>query len=230
MDDEEFDVDELEGAEYEESKRYHGPQPPKDTILSGNVKRAWWSETKKGDRMMVALFEATDGKYKGLGVFDRITFNTASKWRWKPFIDATGLTLNDIKKKNFISSDDDNMGAPIIHIGSWYPGEDSADARIITGRSKDNNDEWRTEVAEWLSFEDEEEEDEAEEEQPARPTRGRAAKSAATSKAGAARRRPEPEPVDDEDDDELSEEEAEELEEDEEEQPRRTAAKRRTAA
>jgi hypothetical protein len=246
MDDDEFDVDELENAEYDEDSQfqpYTGPMPPNNTLLTGRIKKAWWTFTASDDRMMKVVWEADEyaGKYKTMGVWDNITFNAKSKWRWYPFLQAFGLTLNDVKKKMFVVGDEDdpNLGAPIEKIGKWVPGEESADVRIITTNKRDNGGEMRVNVVKYLPYEDEDEEDDdyeddeddEEEEQPppTRRVRAPAAKSAATSKAGAAKRRAAPEPVEDEDEDEPEEDEDQEEEAAPERPAKRRAAKPGTA-
>jgi hypothetical protein len=238
MDPDDFDVDELEGAEYDESNApYRGPQPPRDTELTGIIKKAWWTESSDGDRMMKVIFEGDEDckKYKGIGIWDNITFNAKSKWRWLPFLEATGLTLKDIQTKMYVESEDDNVGAPIQKIGKWVPGEKSTAVRVITDR-KPYNGEMSTKIGTWLSYEDEyDEDDEDEEEEEAPPPR---AKKAASSKTKT-RRAPDPEPDEDveDEDEEMSDEDAAELEEEDEdtdddidEQAARRPAKRRTAA
>lgn len=241
MEDDELDIDELEEAEYNEDDQfqpYTGPTPPNNTILPGRIKKMWWTFTQNDDRLLKVLWEADEfaGKYKGLPVWDNVTFNAASKWRWKPLLDAYGLTLLDVKKKLYVVSnnpDDDHptLGAELQKIGHLVPGEESADSRIIVVSKRDNQGNMRLNVVKYLPYEEDEEDDdddEAEEEQPP-PTRQRrapAAKSASTSRAGAAKRKPAPEP-EPEDDEEMTEEEAEELEEDD--APARTPAKRRAA-
>ena len=236
MEDDEFDVDELEEAEYDEDSQvqpYTGPKPPDNTILPGRIKKMWWTFTKDDDRLLKVLWEADEyaGKYKGFPVWDNVTFNTKSKWRWKPFLDAYGLTVLDVKKKLFVVSadpDDDHptLGAEIQKIGTLVPGEESADSRIIVVHKRDNQGNMRANVVKYLPYEDEDEDEDdededGEEEQPPPPRRAPAAKSAGTSKAGAARRKPAPEPVDEEED--------EEIEDQEEEQDPEPPAKRRAA-
>jgi hypothetical protein len=226
MDDDEFNVDELDEAEYDEENQfqpYTGPTPPNNTILPGRIKKAWWTFTQNDDRMMKVVFEADEyaGKYKDCPVWDNIVFSPSAKFRWKPFLDAFGLTLIDFKKRLSViggdDEDDPQLGAPIEKVGKWEPGEESADTRIIVISKPDNNRNMRLNVVKYLPYEDEDEdedddydEDEEEEEQPPprRSSRAPAAKSAGTSKAGAARRRPAPEPADDEDDEDQEEEAA----------------------
>jgi hypothetical protein len=225
MEDDEFDVDELEQAEYDEDSQvqpYTGPTPPNNTIIPGRIKKMWWTFTANDDRLLKVLWEADEsaGKYKGFPVWDNVTFNTKSKWRWKPFLDAYGLTVLDVKKKLFVVSadpedDHPSLGAELQKIGTLVPGEESADSRIIVVHKRDNQGNMRANVVKYLpyededaDYEDEDEEDDDDEEQPPPPKRARAAKSAGTSKAGAARRRPEPEPADDEDDEDQEEEAA----------------------
>lgn len=217
IEDDELDVDELENAEWDESKKfdkYDGEIPPKDTVLVGYLKNAWWTETSNGDRMIKVLWVA-DGntgdeeEYNGCPFWENLALTAAAKWKWAPFFRQFGLTVKMVKTQTMIAEDDDNVGAPITKIGKKFvPGED-ARCGIITGREKYKGD-WQARVAEWmdedeaLAGKDEEEEeleDELEEEEP-------------------------------EDDEEL-EEEDEDLEEEEEEvppPPRRAAAKKPAAA
>lgn len=244
VDDDELDVDELEEAEYEESsyEPYKGKQPPKGTVLYGYLKKVWWTYNSNDVRMLTVIFEATaeSGKYKGLGVWDRLTLNPASKFRWAPFLEATGITLSDIKNKMIVEKQDENQGRPVKKIGTFVVGDEEKSAvRIITGREL-FREEWQTKADKWLpwadpddddeeeeeeEFEDDLEDDEEEEEEAPPPPRRRAAaaKSATPSKGGAARRRParQPEPEED-DEDELEDYEDEE---DEDEPPARPARK-----
>lgn len=252
VDDDELDIEELEEAEYEESdyEPYSGPQPPKGTILYGYIKKIWWTYNSNDVRMLVVIFEATEesGKYKGLGVWDRITLSTAAKFRWQPFLDAAGITLQDIKRKMIVEKDDENQGRPVNKIGALEIGdEEKAAIRIVTKRDR-YNDDWETKVDKWLPWEDPQDEDdeddedfdeddvEEEEEEPA-PKR-RAAASATRSGARTARkpaakparrREPEPEP-EDEDEEEVDEEEWEDDEEEEvEEEPPAKPARKASA-
>lgn len=168
--DEQMDIDELENAEFDEEsqfKPYTGEQPPKGTILRGLIKKAWLTESGAGASMLKVIFEASEesGKYEGLGVWDNIAFQTNTKFRWFPFLQATGLTLLAIKNRIiFVSDDDDNIGSPIKKIGKdWVVGEDSTAVMIVTKRER-RDGEWVTGVDSWLEYEplddDEDEEDE----------------------------------------------------------------------
>lgn len=218
MDEDEFNIKELEGAEYDDSREgytdYSGEIPPKGTVLPGKIKKAWWTfnNSKPPARMMIAIWEADEnaGEYEGLPLWDYISFSPQAKWRWQPFLDATGLTLRDFKKMEVEDEDDERYGTPIISIGDWEVGEDSAAVNVVTKRERYDGD-WRAKVDKYLpydadedagededededeDYEDEEweeepdeDEDEEEEEQPAAPKRAtRAAK--ATAKPAATR-------------------------------------------
>ena len=165
--DDDLDIDALEDAEYQEDEyeEYTGKQPPAGTVLAGHIKKMWWTYTNNGDGMLVALFVA-DGntgdekKFNGLPVWDRLALTTAAKFRWKPFLDATGIALREIKAKMVVAEDDDNIGAPISKIGRWEPGEDAL-ARIITKRDRYEG-EVSTKVKTWLAYAEAEDEDEEE--------------------------------------------------------------------
>ena len=166
--DDELDIDELEAAEYDEDANftYTGPQPPKGTILTGIIKKAWWGETNAGKRMITILFEADEdsGKYEGCPIWDHIAFQENTKFRWKPFLDATGITLLDIKKKLYVDDQDDNIGAPIEKIGTWKPGTDTAAIRVVTTKER-RDDEWQVKADKWLEYEEPEDVDDEEDEE-----------------------------------------------------------------
>ena len=175
IEDDELDVDELENAEWDESKKfdkYEGEIPPKDTVLVGYLKNAWWTETQAGDRMIKVLWIA-DGntgdeeEYNGCPFWENLALTASSKFKWAPFFRQFGLTVKMVKTQTMIAEDDDNVGAPITRIGKHFiPGEDTR-CGIITGREKYNG-QWQARVAEWMdedeALEDEEELDEDEEE------------------------------------------------------------------
>lgn len=210
LDDEDFDIDELEEAEYDPDKQYtpyQGAIPPKDTLLGGRVKNMWYTWTQNGDPMFKVIFEVEQpGEYDGLGVWDNVTMNSKSKWRWKPFIDALGIKLIDIKNRMDLEEEEnEKLGRKVNRIGKFVPGEDSEMAMILSGRDTRDAKNPKATVAKWMEYdedafdediEDDEEDDEEEydedeeeledeedeeEEPPARPTR-KAASGKATAK------------------------------------------------
>ena len=240
MDDDEFDIEELENAEYDDTQyeRYTGEIPPKDTVLAGYIKSCWLTETQAGDRMIKVLFVA-DGneddleEYNGLPVWENLAMTAKSKFKWAPFFEYFGLTVKMFAKQTMLAEDDDNVGAPITKIGKWKPGEESPDARcaIVTTRERYNGT-WSARVAEWVDLEEPEEEEEA----PPPPRRSARTASGATSKRASGKSsasKPagwasdsEPE----EEDQEEPEEDDEEVEDEEEEEAPPPPARTRRAA
>lgn len=208
--DDELDIEEMEAAEYDDSgssfEPYDGEQPPKGTVLNGAVTKMWWTDTAAGDRMFKVLWVAEDNEgdlaeYDGLPIWENIALISTAKFKWKPFIDRFGFTLQDIKKKLIVDADDDQFGAPIQKIGKFEPDTDAAVSRVITGRHKYQGD-WQTDITTWLQdgegveepdepeVDEPEEAEEAPEEEAPRATRGgrRAAapaKAATPARAGA---------------------------------------------
>lgn len=203
MKDVDLDVEYLDEVEYDDEQRfvpYDGPQPRKNEYLNGNAVRAWWTKSKAGDAMLKVIFQCTEGKYEGWERWDNITFNDRGKWKWKPFLDAFGLTLVQIRKslaRNY--KEEDNVGLVVDKIADVEFGEDSADCRVLVGL--DDRDE--ANVNRWLPYRDpddeddeeededdeeveEEEDDEEEDEEPA-PRRHSARKPAARKPAAKAR-------------------------------------------
>jgi hypothetical protein len=173
----EFDLDELEDAEYTEGQfsRYSGEIPPADTILRGYVSKMWLSETSNKDEMLIAIFTAAENEgdleeYNGWEAWEYLAMTAGAKFRWKPFIDAFGIKLGDIKNKLKLEPEDDNVGAPITHIAAFEVGGDASWCRVLTAREKYQG-EWRGKVGSWLPYDEDEE---AEPEPAAAPTRSRA--------------------------------------------------------
>jgi hypothetical protein len=157
-----IDFDALEKAEYDPStgqSSYKGEIPPKGTDLAAFVKGVWWCETSGGEPMIKVLTEAAgnegtpEEQYDGLGMWENMALNAKSKWKWAPFFEAFGITLQDIRKKTVLADDDDNVGAPITKIGTFVPGSDESWCRVITDRERYNGT-WSARVDQWLPWEE----------------------------------------------------------------------------
>jgi hypothetical protein len=166
VEDDEFDINELEGAEYSEDEEYadyEGPTPPKKTVLNGYVKVAYWTLDSSGERMIKSLFIAAENtgdraKFNGCPIWDNTSFKASTKFRWVPLIRAWDITLQDIKKKLYVLPEEDDhptFGAVIEKIGTWKPGEDedTAYCRVLTGVH--NYDGGKiVDVGKWLPWQD----------------------------------------------------------------------------
>jgi hypothetical protein len=218
-----FDEDELEGAEYNEDfGDYTGEEPPASIILSGHIKKLWLSESEKEgvkSDMLIVLFVADENegdyeKYNGWPTFDYQVLKTTTKFKWKPFFDAIGITVRDVKNKMYTADEPENMGDVVEKIGTWQPGPDNDGAwvRVLTKRELYNGA-YQAKVQKFLPWEDAEEAPAAPEPAPAKAASRRpaAAKPAAAKPAPASRRAAKPAPVE-----EPEEEEGEEYDEGEE--------------
>jgi len=188
--DTDFDLDELEEAEYTEGSytSYDGKVPPNGTIVGGNVKKMWWTRTQNDDPMIKMLFQADDsthdGEYEDLPVWENMALTAGAKFKWAPFLDFFGLTLKEVKTKTFVADEDDpQMGAPILKVGTWEVDGEESFARIVVKRERyDGN--WQAHVGEWLPYDpsdDVESEEEPEEPEEERPTRGRRGRGGGSS-------------------------------------------------
>lgn len=201
-----FDPEELD-VEWSETDfdTYEGEDPPSGTVLKGHVKKLWWTYASDETPMIKVLWVASgnvgsNAEYNGLPVWDNLVFKPSAAFKYGPFLQATGVTLRDIKTRTIVAEDDDNMGAPIEKIGKFAPGED-AECGIVTKREKYQGN-WSTKVGKFIEQPDDEDDDEDEpEETPARSRRKSAASKPAAKPAARSRRRPEPEPEDDDEDD-----------------------------
>jgi hypothetical protein len=157
-----------------------------------------------------------------------LTFKPTAAFRYMPFLEHFGLTLQDIKRKMIVSDTDDNIGTPIESIGGLEVGSDDFLCRIVIKRDRYEG-QWQSKIDRdgWMSFDeaddddvdDDVDDDEEEEAPPARPRRAAAAKPRAA-------RRPEPEPEEDDDED-LEDELEEDLDDEDEEEEAPPARPRR---
>lgn len=232
-----FDEGELEGAEYNEDgdrefEDYDGEDPPVGTILSGFIKKVWLTKAGSGADMLKVLFIAADNtgkreEFNGWPGWDNLALQANTKFKWKPFLDATGLTLRDLRTKTVTSDEDSNLGDEITKIGEWHPGEDSDSAWVrVLIKKETYQGVTSSKVGKFLPYEDAEEDEDEEEEEatPPKPARGGRA-AASTAKTSARRKAAEPEP-EDEEEEELDEEELEDESEEEEAPPARPSRSR----
>jgi hypothetical protein len=212
-----FDEDELENAEYSDDEgfvsTYEGEDPPAGIILCGYARKMWLSESSSGADMLVVAFDAdeNDGdyeEYNGWSTLDYETLQANTKFKWKPFIDALGLTLKDIKNKMYTEDTAEKLGDVVEKIGTWKPGaeNDGAWARVLTKREEypKNSGEFQTKIAKWLPWEDADEAAPEPQPAPAAPARRAAAtaKPATAKPAPASRRTAKAAPVEEPDVDE----------------------------
>ena len=204
----EFNPDELD-VEYDDSSydTYTGEIPKTGTILLFRCTKAWWTYAADETPMMKILSTAEQGEngteeYDGLTVWDNLPFKPSAAFKYGPWLDVNGLTLQDVFKNTFVADDDDNVGAPIEKIGDWEPDSDTALYQIVIKRDRFDG-EWSAKAKQYLPLDDdeldeedeadedeepdedndddeeEEEDDEEEEDEPEPPTRGKRSRAAA---------------------------------------------------
>jgi len=147
------DFDELpedyDGSDFEP---YDGEEPPGNMVLRGEVKKLWTKTSSNGNPMLVALFQAegNEGKraqYDGWSCFDNIPLLPNTAFRYMPFLESFGLTLADLRRKTVVDDGEDNVGTPVLKIGTKkFP----APASITTKREKYEG-ETRTKVNNWMA-------------------------------------------------------------------------------
>lgn len=225
-----FDVKELD-VEWSEDdfEDYDGEQPPTGTVLRGVIKKIWWTYTQADETPMLKVLWTAKGnkgdlaEYNGLPIWDNIVFSPKAAFRYGPFLQAVGITLNDVYSKTFVADEDDNVGAPVEKIGSLVPGD--ADVTVVTKRRKWQG-EWQVNVSKYLSADEADTEDDDDEDEPT-PRR----KTPARPKSSPKRRtRPEPEPDDEDEDEEDPEEDDEDTEDEEEQEDTRPTKRARPSA
>lgn len=226
LDKSEFDPDALD-VDVEDQPRYDGEIPPTGTKVPARVKKIWWTYTANQDPMFKVLTvgEEEADEYEGLPIWDNLAFVPGAAFRYKPFLEAFGITLDEVFKKTFVD-DEDNIGLPVTKVGSFKPGSDDGLTVILVKKEKYDG-RWQARPDAYLPWDGEpEEEDEEEEEE--RPARRKPRAKATNSKPASRHRRRDPDEDEEEEEEEL-EDEAEE-EEDEEEEDEAPTSRRRPAA
>jgi hypothetical protein len=169
-----IDVKLLEETEYDDTEfsSYEGDIPPENTVLTGYVNKMWWLRTAKKpdgtgeDPMIKVLWIAAENEgdleqYNGLPIWENLVLTPGAKFRWGPFLDVFGFTINNIVKSTIVAAEEDNQGSPIEKVGAFVPGEesDAAWSRVLTKRRRWDN-EWQADAKRWLPYDlDEGEED-----------------------------------------------------------------------
>jgi hypothetical protein len=195
--DTQFDIDELESAEYTEGtwSKYTGNQPPSGTVLDGYISKGWWFWSGDNDDVILLKFiftadsnEGDEEEYNGLDVWENLSIQPSAKFRWAPFFALFGITIGDLYKKTQIAPEDDNVGTPIVKIGKWEVAGDDSWCRIVTAKEQfpKGSGNWQTKVDSWLPFDDADA-DEPEEEPEPEPTPTRRARSATSTAAKSSR-------------------------------------------
>lgn len=145
-----FDDEGLDGVSWDPESDggftpYDGPIPPTDTILKGEVKKAWSTTSKAGNPMIKLLWEASGNEdekkqYNGLPVWHNVVFMKEYPGLWKPFLAAFGLTASDVKNKTVIDANEEsNHGKLIVKISNTFkPGD--AKVSIVTKKEKYNDE------------------------------------------------------------------------------------------
>ena len=162
LNDEEYE----EGQDYDD---YEGEIPPSNTVLRGVIKKVWIAETRNDDPMLKVLFEARGNtgakkQYDGCPIWDQVLFSMPQvKFRWQPFFDAVGFTLADLKNKTLVGDEDDNIGLPVLKIGTIVFNNEKkpVEVSIKTKREKYEGNE-QARVQRWIParpIEDDDEED-----------------------------------------------------------------------
>src|ERR1700722_6955976 len=138
----EFDPDELD-VDWDDSTfdTYDGEQPPSGTALLVTVKKMWWTYASDDTSMIKVLMEAEGNNHgkeenDGLPIWENLVFKTSAAFKYGPFLEVAGFTLQDIKKKMKVEDEDDRNGAPIVSIGTFKPDTDDAVIGVVTKRER----------------------------------------------------------------------------------------------
>lgn len=179
---------------------YDGDPPPANIVLRGIIKNIWTAEFSSGNEGLKVLFEAADNagdraEYDGWSSWENIAFTPGSAFRYGPLFELLGVTLRDVKTKTVVS-EEDNVGQPVMKIGTFKMPKDGLPCKVTTKVEKDGD----VRVGKFFA------DDGEDERRPSRKStarNGRKAPAAKSSKARATSRRRARDDDDDYDDDDV---------------------------
>jgi hypothetical protein len=112
--------DEWEESEFEP---YDGDQPPSGTLLNGEIDRMWYKTFSSGNVGFVVSFKAKGNRgdkeeYDGWSCLDNIVLQSNTAFRYGPLLEVLGITLDDVRRRTVTEEDEDQIGLPIVKIGT----------------------------------------------------------------------------------------------------------------
>lgn len=145
------EIDEVEVGE-SEFEPYEGPLPPKNTILTCDVKYAKLAKFASGSKGLKVLLVANDpedgpkSKYDGLPIWDNLVDVQQNAWKTRQWMDAIGGTGADWVKTTV--EDPGGEGAKVLKFGAIRT--EGLQVRVQTSIGHNQNDEPRAEVGRYL--------------------------------------------------------------------------------
>lgn len=105
-------------AEVIGGETYIGELPPARMALPGQVRRVYLAQTANNDPVLKVLYEVTEGKYTGFTAWDNVTLNNKAAFKWKPLIDALGVSTVELTTGTRVNPDEESdAGLRVISIG-----------------------------------------------------------------------------------------------------------------
>lgn len=107
-----------ENAEIIGGENYIGDLPPARKALPGQIRRVYLTATANDDPILKVLYEVTDGRYTGFTAWDNVTLTNKAAFKWKPMVDAMGITVQDLIRKTRVDPNQESQaGLRVIAIG-----------------------------------------------------------------------------------------------------------------
>jgi hypothetical protein len=73
-------------------------EPPPAGTYNCRIDETTMGTTRKGDQMITAVYEITDGQHKGKKLWDRIVLTKAAEWKLDQFLQALGIASSRKRK------------------------------------------------------------------------------------------------------------------------------------
>lgn len=98
---------------------YIGELPPPRMALAGEITKIYCDVTQKGEPVFKVLYRASvESGYDGYTAWDNVTLTAKAAFKWKPLIDALGISVQELATGTVTDPNDESgAGTRVVRIG-----------------------------------------------------------------------------------------------------------------
>lgn len=99
---------------------YIGDLPPARKALAGEVTKIYVDVANNGNPILKVLYRASvESGYDGFTAWDNVVLTAKAAFKWKPLVEALGVTVNDLATKTVTDENEESgAGTRVVRIGS----------------------------------------------------------------------------------------------------------------
>lgn len=99
---------------------YIGELPPPRMALAGEIAKIYCDVTQNGEPVFKVLYRASiESGYDGFTAWDNVTLTAKAAFKWKPLVDAFGITVAELATGTVTDPNDESgAGTRVVRIGS----------------------------------------------------------------------------------------------------------------